>query len=369
VSELKVTIASGIYPPDKGGPAQFASAFSQWLASQGIPTTVVSLTDADGYSLTEGNFRLILISRKNNLLLRYFYTAKNIIQSSKKHNLIINGVFLETLIASLVTPLKYIAKVPGDIVWERARNQGETALGIDEYQGTETFSKRIMRWFFVASLKRSRAILAPSQHMSELISSWGVSPRTIHVVRNSVDLDLFSLTKQPEKKFDLITVCRLTPWKGVSEIIKEASSRNLSLCVIGSGPELAPLKKQVKDSGADVTFLGEVEQRLIPNFLNQSRCFILNSSYEGSPHALLEAMALGSLVIARDSTGTREVVRDLDNGILCGERRTLGAAIDIAFDKSRDIESIKKAAASTIQNEYERDKIFRNILDLIRDSV
>lgn len=363
-----MTIASGIYPPDKGGPAQFAHAFSQWLVSQGISTTVISLTDGGSRSQTDGLLELELISRKENLLFRYIRTAIAIGKKSKGRVLLINGVFLETLLASFFFPLKYVAKVPGDIVWERARNQGRTNFNIDDYQGTEDFFKRIMRSLFVRSLNRSSWILAPSEHMASLIKSWGVTQSKIRIVRNSVDLSLFSEPKdENEKKYDLVTVCRLTPWKGVAEVISEAAARDLSLCVIGSGPELDNLKDHANKLQAKVTFLGELEQASIPKYLGQSRCFVLNSAYEGSPHALLEAMALGSVVIARDSTGTREVIQDLINGILCGGNRSLGDSLDLVFDSGRELLHLQGAASKTIQEHYERNSVFRNILNLLQE--
>ena len=48
-----------------------------------------------------------------------------------------NGLFLETLLAKVISRARLVAKVPGDIVWERARNQGLTSLTIDQYQGKD----------------------------------------------------------------------------------------------------------------------------------------------------------------------------------------------------------------------------------------
>jgi glycosyltransferase involved in cell wall biosynthesis len=49
--------------------------------------------------------------------------------------------------------------------------------------------------------------------------------------------------------------------------------------------------------------------------------FILNSSYEGLPHILLEAFAAGLPVVATTAGGTGEVVENGVNGLLVPPRR------------------------------------------------
>lgn len=44
--------------------------------------------------------------------------------------------------------------------------------------------------------------------------------------------------------------------------------------------------------------------------------FVLNSTYEGFPHVVLEAMGAGLPVIATAVGGTPELVRDGENGVL-----------------------------------------------------
>ena len=56
-------------------------------------------------------------------------------------------------------------------------------------------------------------------------------------------------------------------------------------------------------------------------FIAGSDCVVLPSFYrEGTPRSLLEAAAMGKPLIAADSIGTREPVRDGENGFLCRPR-------------------------------------------------
>jgi glycosyltransferase involved in cell wall biosynthesis len=367
MSKSGVCLVSGIYPPDKGGPAQFVSSYSDWLEKKGIPATILSFTDNSDFFTHQSLKTICLISRQRNIASRFLKSLREISNLSKQNTLLVNGMFVEIGFLSLFKKFDYIAKVPGDIVWERARNQGETNVDIDSYQGQENLSKRFMRFFFLRSLQKAREVISPSHHLADLIESWGVSRQKIAIVRNSADLSLFSpLEASASFQYDLLTICRLTPWKGVDEIISEAASRNLSLCVIGSGPDSERLKSLAREHKVKADFLGGVPQSELSKYLNSSQFFILNSSYEGSPHALIEAMAAGSLVIARDSSGTKELVNDLENGILCGERRTLDAALELALHLGNREEELRKNARKTIRQEYDREKTFAAILSILK---
>ena len=367
MGELKVLLTSGIYPPDKGGPAHFVSIFSKWLASSGARTSVLSLTDKDSTKQEESGVEVSLISRKHMLPIRFFLASISIADPrARKRVVLMNGLFLETLLAKVISRARLVAKVPGDIVWERARNQGLTSLTIDQYQGKERGGKKLFRILFTKSLRRANHIIAPSLHLKHLIESWGINSDKISVIRNSVDTELFAPDSSIPKRFDVITVCRLVPWKGVDELIDECSKRGLSLAVVGDGPERINLEKLAKgQSRCDVTFLGDVPHKNLPALLNASKIFVLNSHYEGSPHSLIEALSIGMAAIARESTGSAEVINDSVNGLLSGKSRSLGDSIDLLMKDSTLIEKLQREARATALAEYDQELNFKRIKSVL----
>lgn len=65
-----------------------------------------------------------------------------------------------------------------------------------------------------------------------------------------------------------------------------------------------------------VEYLGETQD--VRPFIRDADCIVLPSYYrEGLPRSLLEASAMGRIVITTDSVGCREVVEDGVNGYLC----------------------------------------------------
>jgi glycosyltransferase involved in cell wall biosynthesis len=134
-------------------------------------------------------------------------------------------------------------------------------------------------------------------------------------------------------KYLLITVCRLTGWKGVDGLIRTLSELGpeVGLVVVGDGPlygELTALASHLGVSDS-VRFLGMVPRERVASLLRACDVFILNSTYEGLPHVVLEAASAGLPVIATDAGGTREVVHDLANAQLVpvGDSALLAAAI------------------------------------------
>jgi glycosyltransferase involved in cell wall biosynthesis len=217
--------------------------------------------------------------------------------------------------------------VPGDIVWERATNQSETNLSVIDYQGTETLGKRVMRKLFVRALNKAEFVIVPSQQLKILALKWGVHENKVVVLPNSANLERFKARPKTEKKYDLVTIGRLIPLKGIPELIEVAKQLNLSLAIVGGGPDEFALRELASQLGASVSFLGEIGADDVAENLNASRIFVLNSSHEGSPHALIEAMACGMTCIARENTGSVEIITNNVNGFLYNSRSGLEEAI------------------------------------------
>jgi glycosyltransferase involved in cell wall biosynthesis len=118
----------------------------------------------------------------------------------------------------------------------------------------------------------------------------------------------------------------------VDEVMRAvAPFQGLALVVIGDGPERPRLEATSRALGLQerVLFAGARAQDETRAMLAACDLFILNSTYEGLPHVVLEAQALGVPVIATAAGGTPEVVRDGETGVLIqpGDERALTAAI------------------------------------------
>lgn len=364
-------LISGIFPPESGGPAKFAANFATWCAATGNNVAVITYRDCSNQpNLSDLDYDVVSALKSQSLLSSYI----RMINTIRRHvgggvSALAVGAFLETYIASQLFRFNYVAKVPGDIVWERARNNHITNLDIAAFQNSKLpFKYKIYRFFFTQSLVRASRVIVPSAGLRDLCIKWGIQKEKISLIYNSVNIDKYLTLTNAKKEFDVLTVCRLVPWKGVDEIIQYCSSRGLRLAVAGDGPERTPLESLAEGLQAKVSFLGNISEKEILSVVSKSKIFVLNSSYEGLPHALIEARAAGLIAVARDGTGSAEVIHDDVDGLLVRRDRSFSETMDLALSVSRKSNGMGQKAKHDSQLRFNQEINFQAILSLLIES-
>lgn len=320
---MKILIPTGAFPPEIGGPATYVPRLAKALVECGHDVTVITFTQSEGYDDSIFPFRLIRLPNDGRYQ-RWLNTVWQLIREMRRHDIAyVNGLLLETAVASIFANRPMVAKVVGDIAWERARDKGWTHHTIDFFQ-TRVYrlpieSRRSMRdW----ALHRMKYIIVPSEYLRTIVSRWFVDPRLIKVIYNAFEppLDEAREIDVPlTNKHRLITVCRLVNWKGVNGIIRALKDiPECDLLIVGDGPErqfLEDLTKELELTDR-VYFTGNLTHASVMAALRTADLFVLNSVYEGLPHVLLEALAAGIPIVATRIGGTPEVVEDGVNGRL-----------------------------------------------------
>jgi glycosyltransferase involved in cell wall biosynthesis len=341
--------------------------FGIWASQNNLDVSVQTYSDNQNVVKNVETVRVFRILRSRSLPFRYAMMIKGIGHNvSRDISVLAVGAFLETYLSSIIFRFRYTVKVPGDIVWERARNNDVTDVGIEEFQLQElNFKYKVFRKLYSNSLKKAQIVIVPSRGLYNLCVQWGVPQKKLRLIYNSVEpAELFG-TSTAKYEFDLVTICRLTPWKGVDELIEYSAKRNLKLVVAGDGPDRARLEALNKTLGAKVTFMGEISNQSVYQLLSRSKIFVLNSYYEGLPHALVEARVAGVMSVGRSGTGSEEVINDDIDGYLIRPDRTLDATLDLAIASvTRSNDFIQKArddAASRFNKEINFNEISKVI--------
>jgi glycosyltransferase involved in cell wall biosynthesis len=105
----------------------------------------------------------------------------------------------------------------------------------------------------------------------------------------------------------------------------------VSLLVAGDGPDLDDVRREATERGLDgrVRFVGPLGRDDVLTLFRAADASLLSSSWENFPHTVVEALAVGTPVIATAVGGVPELVRDGSNGLLvpAGDAGALADAI------------------------------------------
>jgi glycosyltransferase involved in cell wall biosynthesis len=336
---MNLLVVTGIFPPDRGGPASYVPRIAAAFARRGHSVEVLCLSDRVDHDDSGYPFRLHRIRRGLFWPWRIVLTTFTIWRTGLRHGLIyVNGLGAECAIAALLAGRPAVHKIVGDYAWERARSRGWFRGTLDDYQASAHPGRlRLLDWVRTFPLRLANHVIVPSDYLREIVSGWGISKEKIQVIYNAVESaaasPAISPSLPPWNGKTLVTVSRLVPWKGVDGLIRLLPDLpDTRLIVAGDGEMRAALKAQTQSCGvADrVQFLGSLPQDAVRHCLDQADAFVLNSTYEGLPHVVLEAMTAGVPVIATDAGGTGEVVKENVTGLLVpvGDAFALKAAIE-----------------------------------------
>ncbi|MGQ9728965.1 MAG: glycosyltransferase family 4 protein [Candidatus Fervidibacter sp.] len=336
---VNLLITTGIFPPDIGGPATYVPTIAKAFIERGHNITVVTTSEPEHLTNDDSvyPFPVIRLNRRLPIWRRLFHCVREILRVGKRTDVIYaNGIYLETALANKLLRKPLVMKIVGDEAWERATRKKWTDDNFEDFQvkgqsWRAELLKRMRSWY----VKQADKIITPSQYLARWVERWGISKERIEVIYNAVEpMDKIKPASVPlQTPLKAVTVGRLVPWKRVDGILEAvAQIPELGLVVVGDGPERARLERKAASLGISerVYFAGQLSREETLSLMATCDIFVLNSTYEGLPHVVLEAMALGLPVVATAVGGTPEVVKDGETGMLVlGQNGTVKASLSI----------------------------------------
>jgi glycosyltransferase involved in cell wall biosynthesis len=156
-------------------------------------------------------------------------------------------------------------------------------------------------------------------------------------------------------------VGRLVPIKAAHHFLQAATEvartaqRSVYAVIVGDGPERSRLEGQASQAGiADrVFFLGW--RRDLARIYGDIDVLVVSSLNEGTPVAIIEAMAARRAVVATRVGGVPDVVRDGQTGLLVepGDPKGLAAAVQRVFEDDALRERLASAAQEWVYPRYD----------------
>jgi glycosyltransferase involved in cell wall biosynthesis len=176
---------------------------------------------------------------------------------------------------------------------------------------------------------------AISMSTADDLAERGIPRATVEVIYPGVDTVGYTPldgTRAPTPVF--VYLGRLKKYKGVHLVIKAFAAMNhptATLEIAGAGDYRARLERLAAslDLGARVRFLGRIDEVEKLAMLRRAWGLVFASPKEGWGITNLEAAACGTPVVASNSPGIRESVRDGETGFLVphGDTKAMAAAM------------------------------------------
>ncbi len=329
MSDLKrLLFVTHNFPPILGGISVYSTKICSGLAQSGVEVKVLTSalpleTKPDDYEVI--NFREYASLHKARRvavcapLIKIIKQWKpDVIFAASQHPY---GYFVHKVASLYRTP--FVFGLHGSELWRLA--------------SSEVISK-FERYMGVNAMNGANTVFCVSQYLADLSKKAAPGISAAVVIPNGVDTEQFTPGKikrddlsskvgiDLDNKFVLVSVSSLVLHKGHSFVLQAISELrktypNIIYIIVGDGAYRKDLEKQSKslDLTECVKFIGAVELSFVPNILKSSDLFILNCQKkpgEGFGIVFLEANACGLPVIAGNTGGVPDAVKDGETGIL-----------------------------------------------------
>jgi glycosyltransferase involved in cell wall biosynthesis len=357
---VNVLIVTGIWPPDVGGPASHSPELAAWLHARGssveVLTTAAAAPEAAPYPVH-------WIGRSLPPGARHAAFALRLARLARRADVVyVNSVLTRGVVGSRAAGRRVVVKLTDDPAYERARRFGLFAGDLDGFQRFAGGARvRALRMLRDGALRRASLVVCPSAYLREHALGWGLEPDRVVVVENATpELPELPTREEARSTLDvdgalLAFAGRLGPAKALDVALTAlAELDGATLLLAGDGPERAALEKRAAELGLGerARFLGALGRDEVLRLFRAADASVLSSAWENFPHTLVEALAVGTPVVATSVGGVPEIVRDGENGLLVppGDPASLAAALRRLLGDAELREQLREGAAPSVEH-------------------
>lgn len=366
---MRILIATGIYPPDIGGPATYTALMEKELPKRGFIVDHLAFTEY----------------RKKPKIIRHLLYLWDCWKKAKNFDVIYAqdpvSVGLPALLAAKLRGKKFFIRVAGDYAWEQAAQRFNVQDTIDDFsrharspEGRQKYPWQVRLLIRIQQFVVSRAnlVVTPSNYFRKLVGGWIKNPEKVRTIYNGIHYEsAYSLTRGLNT---LISIGRLVPWKGFDFLIQLMADSELSdftLRIIGDGPDRKRLENTIKEFHLEsrVQLLGDVNRDVMLKDISNAGIFILNTKFESFSFVVAEAMNAGVPIVATRIGSIPELIEDGKEGILVepDSKEQILAAISKIRTDSNFRNSIVGAAHGKAQD-FTVERTVDNLVKLVNDS-
>ncbi len=372
----RLLIATGIYPPDIGGPATYTELLEEELPKRSFKVDHLAFTEF----------------RKKPKIIRHLAYFWSCLWKSKNFEIVYAqdpvSVGLPSLLAARILGKKFFIRVAGDYAWEQAVQRFGVKDGIDDFQkrryGWRTeLLRNIQKWV----VGRADLVITPSKYFQKLVGGWIKNPKKVKVIYNGIQLQNPNAKIQmqnnppaggPNSK-TILSAGRLVPWKGFDvliDIMKDLP--DWRLIIVGDGPEYDNLKfkiaclpvgKENLKLNNQVSLAGSIPREKLLDHLRKASVFVLNTSFESFSFQVVEAMNASVPVVTTNIGNLTEIIEDGKEGILVepNNKEQILTAIE-RISRDEDFREMIVKNAKEKAQQFSISRTVDNLVNLIHDA-
>jgi glycosyltransferase involved in cell wall biosynthesis len=368
---MKITIATGLYPPEIGGPATYATMLESELPDKGIEVSVVPFGWVRHYPK----------------IIRHFVYAYKLWRESKGSDIIYAldpvSVGVPAMLVSKLTRKTFLVRVPGDYAWE----QGQLRFGVTD-RLHDFIEKRLSYGFRVSLLcrlegyvaRQARQVVVPSNYLKQIVEKWSVDSKKITVINSSLHkIEIGESREAIRKQFNftdptLVSAGRLVPNKGFIQLIKvfsriKKTHPKAQLVIVGDGPQESAIEDLLlaEDLVSSVRLMGSLTQDALGAVIKGADVFVLNTAHEGLSHQLIEVMDLGTPIVTTNVGGNPELITNGVEGLLVeyNDTEALEEAICRVLNHPESVERMIQSARAR-SKDFDRGRTIEQIAQLLQ---
>ena len=181
--------------------------------------------------------------------------------------------------------------------------------------------------------------------------------KNIIVRPNWVDIEPDNKLRKYEDR--LLAVGRLEKQKNFHELLHAVHGTSFSVDIYGEGSLKEELIEIAQNLEINLNIYNNVENDQLLDIYKNYKYFVSSSFFEGNSKVVLEALANGCIVLAKDIENNREIIGD-DCGLLYKEN--LNELLIKCQNHEFQNSELTKNASNKIRKTYSKEKIFSDYL-------
>ena len=312
---MKIIMATGIFPPQIGGPALYCGKLANHFSETGSDVRVLTYGKV---FLKPARYSISWVSRIWPYGLRQFIYFMRLLMIVRKCDVIFAfdtlGAGLPAVLAGRLSGRKVVMRIGGDFLWEKYSESGRPPVSLREFYAAKGYENYPVLFRLVKFVLRSAdpVIFTTEFQRDIFVRNYGLDAGRTTVLGNIHEKESDEVFSPSGEKKVVLWAGRFLKLKNLPFLLNvfrrlSAEDPRLVLKMAGEGPESGNLKAEARnmDLGGKVFFPGALNEDSLSEEIKKSYMCVLPSLSEISPNFALKCLSFNKPVVITQETGIK----------------------------------------------------------------